>query len=107
MSVGDRDLAATHALGALPPDEEAMVEEDLAGNAVLASEVEEYRSVVETLEGGMAREAPPAGLFDVVLSRIEAERSAEQPAGSSAEAAPSRPPRRRRSLFRPDGRRRQ
>ena len=52
----------------------------------LASEVEEYRGVVQTLESGMAREAPPAGLFDVVLSRIEAERSAEAlPAATPAE----------------------
>ena len=80
MSAGDRDLAATHALGALPPDEEATVEQELARNAVLASEVEEYRGVVETLDSGIARDAPPPGLFDVVLSRIEAERSAELPA---------------------------
>ena len=86
MSAGDRDLAATHALGALPPDEEAAVEEELARNAVLASEVEEYRGVVETLESGMARDAPPAGLFDVVLSRIEAERA--RPAEDCSAATP-------------------
>ena len=86
MSAGDRDLAATHALGALPPDEEATVEQELARNAVLASEVEEYRGVVETLDSGIARDAPPPGLFDVVLSRIEAERSAELPEPAPAEA---------------------
>ena len=43
MSAGDRDLAAAHALGALPLEEDVAVEEDLARNAVLAAEVEEYR----------------------------------------------------------------
>jgi anti-sigma-K factor RskA len=114
MSAGDRDLAAAHALGAPPIEEDVAVEEDLARNAVLASEVEEYRAVVETLESGMAREAPPAGLFDVVLSRIETERAAGQPAegGSPAELpapamtrdAPA--PARRRSFFRAGGGRR-
>lgn len=79
MSVGDRDTAAVHALGGLPPEDEARLEEGLTQNAVLASEVEEYRAVVETLESGIARESPPTGLFDVVLSRIDAERAAEQP----------------------------
>lgn len=112
MSTGDRDLAATHALGALPFEEDATVEDDLARNTVLASEVEEYRGVVETLETGMAREAAPAGLFDVVLSRIESERAAEQPvpAASRPEVPvppapePSAAPRRR--SFRLSGRRR-
>jgi anti-sigma-K factor RskA len=99
MSVGDRDRAATHALGALRPAEEAAVEEDLARDAVLATEVEEYRAVVETLEAGMARDAPPPGLFDVVLGRIEEERSAELPA--PAEPAVTK----RRGVFRA-GRRR-
>ena len=104
MSAGDRDLAATHALGALPPDEEATVEEELARNAVLASEVEEYRGVVETLDSGIARDAPPPGLFDVVLSRIEAERSAELPEPAPAEA-PEPTVTKRRSIFRADRRR--
>ena len=105
MSVGDRDLAAAHALGALPPEENATVKDDLTRNAVLASEVEEYRAVVETLDSGLARETPPPGLFDAVLSRIEAERSAEQPASSSVELSQPVVARRRR-IFRPDGRRR-
>ena len=102
MSAGDRDLAATHALGALPPDEEATVEQELARNAVLASEVEEYRGVVEMLDSGIARDAPPPGLFDVVLSRIEAERSAELPAPSET---PELTVTKRRSIFRADRRR--
>ena len=56
MSVGDRDLAAAHALGALPPGEEARLEEDLVQNSLLASEVEKYRGVVDALESGMARD---------------------------------------------------
>jgi anti-sigma-K factor RskA len=107
MSAGDRDLAATHALGALSPAEESTLEQDLGRNAVLATEVEEYRAVVEILEGGMAREVPPAGLFDVVLSRIEAEaeQALDEPASTPAEAsAPSRS--RRWSRFRRDGARR-
>ena len=109
MSGDDRDLAATHALGALPPDE-AAARGGSGENAALASEVEEYRSVVETLESGMAREAPPVGLFDVVLSRIEAERARpastcrqrrRRPDAATAEPTVAR----RRSLFRP-GRRR-
>src|SRR4051794_6320931 len=95
MTSGDRDLAATHALGALPLEDNLAVEEELAGNAALATEVEEYRSVVETMEGGLAREAPPAGLFDVVLSRIEEERAVVRPAEAAAPfdapAAMSRP----------------
>ena len=66
MSGGDRGPGRGAALGALPPDEAAKLEEELAKNAVLATEVEEYRTVVETLESGIVREAPPAGLFDVV-----------------------------------------
>ena len=96
MSVGDRDMAATHALGSLPLEEGAAVEEDLTRNAVLASEVEEYRAVVDTLESGLAREAPPIGLFDAVLSRIDAERTAEQPAPTPAEATEPTVVRRRR-----------
>jgi anti-sigma-K factor RskA len=115
MNAHDRDLAATHALGALPPEESRALEEDLGANAALASEVEEYRSVVETLEGGMAREAPPAGLFEAVLSRIEEERAAVRPAEAPARAEipPARTLQRvepvaarRRSLFRPGGGRR-
>ena len=90
MSAGDRDLAATHALGALPPDEEATVEQELARNASLAAQVEEYRGVVETLDSGIARDAPPPGLFDVVLSRIEAERSVELSEPAPAEAPQQR-----------------
>jgi anti-sigma-K factor RskA len=85
----------------LPFEEDVKVEAELARNAVLAAEVEEYRVVVETLESGMAREAPPAGLFDMVLSQIDAERTAEQSAPTPAEATEATEPtgvRRRRSF---------
>ena len=88
----------------LRPDEEATVEEELARNAVLASEVEEYRDVVQTLDSGIARDAPPPGLFDLVLSRIEAERSAELPAPAPSEA-PEPTVTKRRRIFRADRRR--
>ena len=57
---GDRDLAATHALGALPPVEAARSRRSWPKNARLATEVEEYRTVVETLESGH-RPRGPAG----------------------------------------------
>ncbi len=104
MTAGDRDLAATYALGALPFEEEVTVEADLARNVVLASEVEEYRGVVETLEGGIARETPSPGLFDAVLRRIDAERAAGAPAPEPVEAPD--PVTRRRSIFRSRGTRR-
>ena len=98
MSGGDLDRAAGAALGALPPVEAARLEEELAKNALLATEVEEYRTVVETLETGIVREAPPAGLFDVVLSRIDGERAAAvHPVDASRRWSPSRP------WHRPDG----
>ena len=104
MSAGDRDLAAQPMRSVrAPPDEEATVEQELARNTVLASEVEEYRGVVETLDSGIARDAPPPGLFDVVLSRIEAERSAELPAPSGK--TPELTVTKRRSSFRADRKR--
>lgn len=103
MSGGDLDRAAGAALGALPPVEAARLEEELAKNALLATEVEEYRTVVETLETGIVREAPPAGLFDVVLSRIDGERAAAVhpvDAESALESEPTVAPARRRRFGR-------
>ena len=100
MSVGDRDTAAAGALGALSFNEESRLKEDKAQNSVLAAEVEEYRAVVETLESGVARESPPEGLFDVVLSRIDAERASGRPALAPAPSPSPRrshDPRRRRA----------
>lgn len=78
MTDVDRDRAASGALGALPPHEAARLEEDLGRNTALVAELEEYRTTVSTLESGVARERPPADLFDVVLARIEGERAASR-----------------------------
>ncbi len=90
MTDVDRDLAAAAALGGLPPDEAARLEE-LRKDDALAEALEEYRAAVATLESGVAREATPPGLFDGILARIESER----PAGEVSVAPAERPARRR------------
>ncbi|MEP7224986.1 MAG: anti-sigma factor [Actinomycetota bacterium] len=88
-----RDLAVSHALGGLAPDETARLDDEAAQNSVVAAEVEEYRSTVAMLESAVARQRAPDDLFDVILARIEGER-----APSRAEVAA---PRARRFSWRP------
>jgi anti-sigma-K factor RskA len=83
-----RDLAVSHALGGLAPEETARLDEEAAQNPVLAAEVEEYRSTVAMLESAVARQRAPDDLFEVILARIEGER-----APSRAEVEVPRPTR--------------
>jgi anti-sigma-K factor RskA len=93
MSDHDRDLAAGAALGSLSAEDAARLERDAAGSPELAAHVDEYAATVSMLESAVAREAPPANLFDRVLERIDAEDAAAEPA-----AAPAAPPKPRRSF---------
>lgn len=82
MTDDDRDLAASGALGALAADEAARLEDELSRNAELAAEHEDYRTTVSMIESAVARERPPADLFEGVLARIEGEREAVAPIGT-------------------------
>ena len=88
-----RDLAASHALGGLAPEEAARLDEEAARDPALAAEVEEYRSTVALLESVVARQRAPEDLIDVILARIEGER------GPASVAAPT--PRAKRFTWRP------
>jgi anti-sigma-K factor RskA len=73
MSEHERELAAAGALGSLPADDAARLEDQASRSPALASELEEYRMTVATLEASVAREQPPADLFEGVLARIMVE----------------------------------
>ena len=73
MSEQERDLAAGAALGALSAEDTARLDEQVARSPELAAHLEDYRATVSMLEATVARERPPADLFDRVLERIEAE----------------------------------
>lgn len=73
MNEHERDAAAAAALGALTPDEAARLEEEATRNPELAAELDEYRATITVLEASIARERPPADLFDRVLERLEPE----------------------------------
>ena len=88
-----RDLAASHALGGLAPEETARLDEEAAQNSVLAAEVEEYRSTVAMLESAVARESTPPDLFEGILAQIKRERA------PASVAAPT--PRAKRFTWRP------
>jgi anti-sigma-K factor RskA len=89
MTEHDRDLAAAAALGPLPAEDAARLEREATRSPELAAQVDEYAATVAMLEGAVAREAPPAGLFDRVLERIDADEVAEEPVAAPAE--PRRP----------------
>jgi anti-sigma-K factor RskA len=70
-----RDLAASEALGGLPPDESAMLATQVGRDQELARELEGYRSTVSLLEAHVAREAPGYDLFAGILAKIEPDAS--------------------------------
>jgi anti-sigma-K factor RskA len=72
----DREQAAAAALGALSPEEAGRLQESVAVTPELAAQLDDDRATVSMLEAGVAREAPPADLFDRVLVRIEMETEA-------------------------------
>lgn len=84
MSEHWRDQAAGAAIGALSPEEMARLDEEAARDPALAAQLQEYRRTVSTLETAVAREAPPADLFEGVLARIEPETSASPQVEQSA-----------------------
>jgi anti-sigma-K factor RskA len=94
MSDEQRDLAAAAALGILSPEELARLAEESARSPEVAARLEEYRATVAMLEAGLVREAPPPGLFDEVVARIES--PSAQPI-EDAETSTPRPPLRRRA----------
>lgn len=96
MSEQGRDLAAGAALGALSAEDAARLEEEVARSPELAAHLEDYRATVSMLEATVARERPPADLFDRVLERIEAEGVAA-PVQEEPEPARRRAQRRERS----------
>jgi anti-sigma-K factor RskA len=73
MSDDARDLAAAGALGGLAPDDAARLEAAVARDPRVARELEAYRATVAALEAGVARERPPADLFDRILAELDAE----------------------------------
>jgi len=91
MSEHWREQAAGAAIGALSREEMARLDEEAARDPALAAQLHEYRQTVSTLEASVAREAPPADLFEGVLARIEA--------GTSA-SPEVEPPTQHRSAFR-------
>ena len=99
MNEHDRQQAAAAALGALSPEEAARFEEAAASTSELVAQLDDDRATVSMLEAGVAREAPPADLFDRVLARIETETavvSAPSPVPPQ-EPAPRRRPFRERA----------
>ena len=90
MSDEQRDLAAAAALGARSADDRARLDREATRDSEFAVLLEEYRATVSMLEAALAREEPPAGLFEQVLAQIEAESPA--PSEQVAEAlVPARP----------------
>ena len=79
MNEEQRDQAAARALGGLSPEEAARVDDEAAASPELAAAVDDYSATVSMLEGALARERPPADLFDGVLERIGEEAGAPRP----------------------------
>ena len=70
MNDADRDLLAGAALGALSTTEREHVAALVSFDAAAATELEQHRATVAAIEAGVARERPPADLFDRVLAEI-------------------------------------
>ena len=70
MNDTDRDLLAGAALGALSTTEREHVAALVSFDAAAATELEQHRATVAAIEAGVARERPPADLFDRVLAEI-------------------------------------
>ena len=90
----DRERAASAALGALTPDEAALLDEEVVKDRALADEVEGYRLAVATLESGVARERPSPELFDRVLAQIDSEDAAVARPAPRVQRVAARRPRR-------------
>jgi len=68
-----REIAAAHALGALPGPESGALEDELERVRRLDREVSAYREVTPDLALSAPRVTPPAGLRDRVMARVRRE----------------------------------
>lgn len=88
-----RELAASEALGALSPEELALLEDAAADDPWLARELEADRATVAVLEARLPREAPSEDLLERIMAEVERLEAAET-AGVASAARPSEPARR-------------
>jgi anti-sigma factor ChrR (cupin superfamily) len=70
----DANSPAEYALGLIRGEERREMDAQLASDEGLRTQVERWQGVFAQLENGDAAEAPPAGLFEKILSRIDAGR---------------------------------
>ena len=88
-----RELSAAEALGALSPEELALLEDAAADDPGLARELEADRATVALLEARLPREAPSEDLLDRIMAEVERLEAVET-AGVTSAARPSAPARR-------------
>lgn len=68
----DANGPAEYALGLIRGEERREMDAQLASDDGLRSQVERWQGVFAQLESGNDAEAPPAGLFEKILNRIDA-----------------------------------
>lgn len=94
------DLVAAYTLGALEPDEQAVLEAQIAADADLQAEVESYKAIVAELALASQPVAPPPLLKSRLLARVAGDSSSStqpEPVGPQLSArAPLALPARRR-----------
>lgn len=88
-----RELSAAEALGALSPEELALLEDAAADDPWLAQELEADRATVAVLEARLPREAPSEDLLERIMAEVERLEAAGT--DGVASAARSREPARR------------
>ena len=86
------DLIDAYALGALEPDEVALVERHLPTCDACRALLEQARAVSDGLLLAVPAATPPASLRARILSRIHEESASQRPATQQAPAAPATTP---------------
>lgn len=88
----DAAKAAAFALGALPADAAAELEERIAASPALREEVDALRAVADELLLAAEPAEPRAGVRERLLARVAADTTADASGAATASPRPARPP---------------